>query len=116
MEIGTRIKELRTENGLKQKEPAKKIHVAANTLSQFETGKANPGYDVLITLADFFEVSVDYLPGRADEAGNVKILPDKTGVYPSADEAELLALYRRADETGKARIKAYAEGCAAANK
>ena len=86
-----------------------------NPHSQFETGKANPGYDVLITLADFFEVSVDYLPGRADEAGNVKILPDKTGVYPSADEAELLALYRRADETGKARIKAYAEGCAAAN-
>ena len=115
MEIGTRIRELRTKNGLKQKEPAEKIHVAANTLSQFETGKANPGYDVLITLADFFEVSVDYLPGRADEAGNVKILPDKTGVSPSADEAELLALSRRADETGKARIKAYAEGCAAAN-
>lgn len=116
MEIGTRIRELRTKNGLKQKEPAEKIHVAANTLSQFETGKANPaGYDVLITLADFFEVSVDYLPGRADEAGNVKILPDKTGEYPSADEAELFTLYRRADETGKARIKAYAEGCAAAN-
>lgn len=54
MEIGTRIRELRTKNGLKQKEPAEKIHVAANTLSQFETGKANPGYDVLITLADFF--------------------------------------------------------------
>lgn len=67
MEIWTRIRELRTKNGLKQKEPAEKIHVAANTLSQFETGKANPGYDVLITLADFFEVSVDYLPGRADE-------------------------------------------------
>lgn len=115
MEIGTKIKELRVEYRLKQKELAAKIHIAANTLSQFETGKANPGYDVLIMLADFFEVSVDYLLGRADEAGNVKILPDKTGVYPSADEAELLALYRRADETGKARIKAYAEGCAAAN-
>ncbi len=115
MEIGTKIKELRVEYRLKQKELAAKIHIAANTLSQFETGKANPGYDVLITLADFFEVSVDYLLGRADEAGNVKILPDKTGVYPSADEAELLALYRRADETGKARIKAYAEGCAATN-
>ena len=54
MEIWTRIRELRTKNGLKQKEPAEKIHIAANTLSQFETGKANPGYDVLITLADFF--------------------------------------------------------------
>ncbi len=114
MEIGTRIRQLRTENGLKQKELAEKIHVAANTLSQFETGKANPGYDVLIALADFFEVSADYLLGRADETGNVKILPDRTGVYPSFDEAELLSLYRRADETGKARIKAYAEGCAAA--
>ena len=54
MEIGTKIKELRVEYRLKQKELAAKIHIAANTLSQFETGKANPGYDVLITLADFF--------------------------------------------------------------
>ena len=116
MEIGSKIKELRTEYGLKQKELAAKIHIAANTLSQFETCRANPSYDILIALADFFEVSVDYLLGRADEAGNVKILPDKTGVYPSADEAELLALYRKTDEIDKARIKAYAEGCAAANK
>ncbi len=116
MEVGTKIKDLRVEYGLKQKELAAKIHIAANTLSQFETCRANPGYDILIALADFFEVSVDYLLGRADEAGNVKILPDKTGVYPSADEAELLALYRKTDEIGKARIKAFAEGCAAANK
>ena len=116
MEVGTRIKDLRVEYGLKQKELAAKIHIAANTLSQFETCRANPGYDILIALADFFEVSVDYLLGRADEAGNVKILPDKTGAYPSADEAELLALYRKADEIGKVRIKAFAEGCAAANK
>ena len=112
MEIGFKIKELRTEYGVKQKELAKKIHIAANTLSQFETGKANPGYDVLIALADFFEVSGDYLLGRADEAGNVKILPDKTGAYPSADEAELLSFYRKADAAGKIKIKAYAEGCA----
>ena len=116
MEVGTKIKDLRVEYGLKQKELAAKIHIAANTLSQFETCRANPGYDILIALADFFEVSVDYLLGRADEAGNVKILPDKTGAYPSAEEAELLALYRKADKIGKARIKAFAEGCAAANK
>ena len=42
MEIGTKIKELRVEYRLKQKELAAKIHIAANTLSQFETGKANP--------------------------------------------------------------------------
>ena len=65
---GNRDENQRIAHGIRiETEPAEKIHVAANTLSQFETGKANPGYDVLITLADFLDVSSDYLPGRADE-------------------------------------------------
>ena len=50
METGKKIRELRIENGLKQKDLAQAVHIAANTLSQFEAGKANPSYDVLIAL------------------------------------------------------------------
>ena len=39
METGKKIKELRIENGLKQKDLAQAVHIAANTLSQFEAGK-----------------------------------------------------------------------------
>ena len=40
METGKKIRELRIENGLKQKDLAQAVHIAANTLSQFEAGKA----------------------------------------------------------------------------
>ena len=73
MFTGVKIRELRLEKGLLQKELAEKIHIASNTLSQFESGKANPSYDVLIALADFFEVSTDYLLGREDDFGNVTV-------------------------------------------
>lgn len=109
MEIGKRIKELRVENGLKQKELAKAVHIAANTLSQFEAGKSNPSYDVLVALADYFEVSTDYLLGRSDDFGNVTVQAERTRAFPSAEEQTLLSAYRKTSNAGKMRILAYAE-------
>ncbi|MDD6995733.1 MAG: helix-turn-helix transcriptional regulator [Candidatus Borkfalkiaceae bacterium] len=109
MEIGKRIRELRQEHNLRQKQLAKSINVAANTLSQFESGKANPGYEVLIALADYFEVSTDYLLGRADDFGNVSVRAERTADFPTAEEKKLLVVYRTASEKGKIRIKAYAD-------
>ena len=88
METGKKIRELRIENGLKQKDLAQAVHIAANTLSQFEAGKANPSYDVLIALADYFEVSADYLLGRADDFGNVTVRAEDTFAFPTAEERE----------------------------
>lgn len=42
------------------------------TLSNYETGKTRPDSDALILLADFFDVSIDYLVGRSDNASNLK--------------------------------------------
>ncbi len=60
MELGERIRELRTEKGLYQRELAEKIHIAPNTLSQFESGKAKPSYEVLIAIADFLSVALTF--------------------------------------------------------
>lgn len=109
MEMGKKIRELRIENGLKQKDLAQAVHIAANTLSQFEAGKANPSYDVLIALADYFEVSADYLLGRADDFGNVTVRAEDTFAFPTAEERELLSAYRKASANGKLRIRAYAD-------
>lgn len=54
METGNIIRDLRLERNLMQKELASKIHIAPNTLSQFEKGKARPSYEVLLALANFF--------------------------------------------------------------
>lgn len=37
-----------------------------NSISRYETGVRKPDYDTLIQLADYFDVSIDYLVGRTD--------------------------------------------------
>lgn len=61
-----RIKELRMQKGLLQKDLAVILKVAQNTLSYWEQGKFQPDTDTLKKLADYFNVSVDYLLGRTD--------------------------------------------------
>lgn len=62
--INERITDLRTMTGLSQKELADRIDVPTSTLCRIEQGKiANVSNDVLIKLANFFNVSTDYLLG-----------------------------------------------------
>lgn len=61
-----RIRELREKAGLRQIDVAKATGIDQKTLSNYETGKTNPDSYSLIQLADFFDVSIDYLVGRID--------------------------------------------------
>ncbi|MBO5336122.1 MAG: helix-turn-helix transcriptional regulator [Lachnospiraceae bacterium] len=62
--INERITDLRTMSGLSQKELADRIDVPTSTLCRIEQGKiSNVSNDVLIKLANFFNVSTDYLLG-----------------------------------------------------
>lgn len=63
-----RIRELRERKGLRQIDVAEATGIDQKTLSNYETGKTNPDSYALIRLADFFEVSIDYLVGRRDSA------------------------------------------------
>ncbi len=69
IDIGSKIKELRLEKGLLQKDLAIQIGVARNTITQYEKNLANPSYEVLIAIAKFFNVSTDFLLGVEDETG-----------------------------------------------
>ena len=62
-ELGARIKELRTERGLSQKQLADKIGVAANTVSQYESGQSKTSIDILANLAVELDTTTDYLLG-----------------------------------------------------
>lgn len=61
-----RISELRKEKHLHQVGLAVKINVSQYTISAYETERQHPSSDMLIRLADFFNVSIDYLLGRSD--------------------------------------------------
>ncbi len=61
-----RIRNLREDRDLRQIDVAKATGIDQKTLSNYETGKTNPDSYALIKLADFFDVTIDYLVGRSD--------------------------------------------------
>ncbi len=107
MSIGEKIRELRLERELLQKELAAKIHIAANTLSQFESDKANPSYDVLTSFADFFGVSTDYLLGREDDFGNINVSSSAPAL--TSEEQHLLDTFRKLNMKNRMHVSTYAD-------
>lgn len=59
-----RIKDLREDMDLRQSDLAKATGIDQRTISNYETGKTVPDAYALVKLADFFDVSIDYLLGR----------------------------------------------------
>ena len=58
------IRSLRIDGGYTQKQIADYLGVSQNTYSQYELGVLNYSVDALVKLADFYNVSLDYLVGR----------------------------------------------------
>lgn len=99
-----RLKELRTENGLKRSKVAKDLGINAGTIANYENEIREAPYEYIIKFADYFDVTVDYLLGRTD--GENQPRSEKP---PVGAEAELLKLYRESGRIGKNRIIEYAE-------
>ena len=61
--FGTRLKELREDKGLRQNDMAKICGIAVASYANWEQGRALPPLNQIPVLADFFEVSTDYILG-----------------------------------------------------
>ena len=61
-----RLKALRQARGISQLKLAMDLNMNQNTISRYETGERQPSIDELIRIADYFNVSVDYLLERTD--------------------------------------------------
>lgn len=61
-----RIRDLREDKDLSQKDIAQMLHIHQTTYSDYELGNLNVPVTVLAQLADFYETSIDYLVGRTD--------------------------------------------------
>ncbi len=61
-----RLRDLREDANLRQKDVAAILHVGQNTYSQYENGQRQVPIDALIALARFYKTSVDYLLGLTD--------------------------------------------------
>ena len=85
-----KIRELREEKGLTQKDLAEKIGVIGHNVGDWERCKCEPSTDMLIKIARALEVSVDYLIGNSDDFGNVNVSLQPNGAELTKDEKTLL--------------------------
>lgn len=89
------LKKLRMNKGLSQRELASIFKVSTGTVGNWEVGTREPDYATLTRLANFFNVSVDYLLGASSEEQEKK--PDTL----SAEERRLVEGYREINAAGK---------------
>lgn len=108
--LGNRIKSLREAKGLKQEELAQKVSVSPSAIGMYETNKREPNNEIILKLADFFNVSTDYLLGKSDirNPEEIKNVPfanagglDTTGL----DEEDLKELQKQVDYIKKLKNK-----------
>ncbi len=62
-----RLRDLREDNDLTQKELSKILHITQVAYSYYEIGKRSIPIDILIKLADYYNVSIDYIYYRTNE-------------------------------------------------
>jgi len=106
MNIGIKIKKIRTENGITQTELAKVLGVGKTTISNYETGYSTPDASILKRLSDYFNVSTDFFLDRINQSDNS---PKKLQEYNDfienvkiqfmdASEKDRDAIYRKISE------------------
>lgn len=74
---GDRIKKLREEQSVSQIDLAKALFISQSSISEYESGNQQPPISMLIQLADFFDVNIDYLLGRTDIKISINRLEQK---------------------------------------
>lgn len=86
-----KLKEIRTIKGYSQQEVADHLGSTAVSYSRYESGNRSPSLEMLIKLADYFDVTIDYLLGR------------NTGVPQALSnyESSLVEAARKADDRAK---------------
>lgn len=90
-----RFKQLREESGLTQEELARRLGVSKGTVGNYESGSRTPRkLDDLNSLADYFNVEIDYLLGRTNNRPEF-----------SLEEQWVIFCYRNADEDTRNGIK-----------
>ena len=64
--FGERLKSIRLHSGITQKEAANLFGITERAYQNYEINKSNPNVSLLISIAEYFDVSIDYLVGRTN--------------------------------------------------
>lgn len=94
--VGKRIKQLREEKGLTQEELAKIVHLSQQSIDHYEKGRAKPSLETIQLMADYFNVSLDYIAGRdKKKLLDLPLAAHYESQLPIADDDELLETIER---------------------
>ena len=97
---------LRQEKGISQQQLADVILVSQQSINKYENHNVEPDIETLIKIADFFNVSLDYLVGRTD----IREMVEKTKTSDLSDsEAYMVSRYRKLSDKQKKCIITLAE-------
>ena len=98
-----RIKELRTAKSMSMAQVSKELNIPYTTYVNYEKGEREPNSEMLIRIANYFNVTVDYLIGRTDNNSRnatienydgkylIDLLTNKLGRKPTIKEMKLLS-------------------------
>lgn len=92
-----KLKKIRKEKNITQTEMANYLKISLGTYSNYENGLTQPPFKTLIQIADYFNVSTDYLLGRDFQGGL------------TTDEYELISIYRDLKEDEQKRLLGFAK-------
>lgn len=109
IQLANNLRRLRTENGCTQEQIAEKLNISRQAYSNYETGKRVPDIDILIRIADIYEVSLEQLITQTCTGNGIinetsgpyytgKVLRSNDTIYLTEDEVNLLTHYRNAQE------------------
>ncbi len=102
MSFANKLKTLRTENRMTQKDVAGHLNVARSTIAGYETKNRQPSHEKLTTLANLFRVTIDYL--LDDEIINID---NSQYIISAEEEKKLIAKYRRLTPASRRRLSEY---------
>lgn len=108
------LKSLRKANGLTQDELAKILKISRSTIGMYENGSREPDYETLESIADYFNVDIDYLLGRTNKT---TIIPDhyylndetRQIAQEAFENPELRTLFKVARDIPPERLRAHIE-------
>ncbi len=107
--LGNNIKELRKSKRMTQKDLALAMNVSQQTVGAWETERAIPGADTLSELADYFDVTTDYLLGRPEKKDDDAKTADIEDLDKMIDNARSFG-GKKMTENDREIIKAYLKG------
>jgi transcriptional regulator with XRE-family HTH domain len=90
MTLGERLKQLRKENSLTQEQFAKKLGATRGALSNWEIDNSTPDNDMLIKIADFFDVTTDYLLGKNKDVNPLEKFISDYKILSKEDKKEAI--------------------------